>query len=271
LAIYVNEVYAHPSLYSGQMLALATVFFAYQIYCDFSGYSDMAIGAARVMGFKLMTNFRTPYYSKSISEFWHRWHISLSTWFRDYLYIPLGGSRVPRWQWYFNLALTFTISGFWHGANWTYIAWGFLNGLYLCCSFATQSVRQRILSALPISESSFLVKVWRVAFVFALTNIAWVLFRAASIGDALYIYRRILFDWDLSGLKTPGFSHVQIIGAFVAIGLLEAIQLLQRRHSVSGWFVRMPLVPRWAFAYVFIFLIALFGVFKQTQFIYFQF
>ena len=271
VALYVNDVYGHPRIYTGTMLALATFFFAYQIYCDFSGYSDMAIGAARVMGFKLMTNFRTPYYSKSISEFWHRWHISLSTWFRDYVYIPLGGSRVPRWRWYLNLVLTFTISGFWHGANWTYVAWGFLNGLYLCAAFASGPVRQRIYAALRISQDSLLIRVWRVAFIFVLTNVAWVLFRAASVDDALYIYRRILSSWDFSSLKTSSLSHTQIIAALAAIALLESIQLFQRRHSISELINSLPLAPRWGLAYGFIFLIVLFGIFKQTQFIYFQF
>ena len=124
LAIAVNQVYGNPHDYTGVPLIVATVFFAFQIYCDFSGYSDIAIGAAQVMGFRLMDNFNRPYFSKSIAEFWKRWHISLSTWFRDYLYIPLGGSRTKTWRWQFNLFITFLASGFWHGANWTYIIWG---------------------------------------------------------------------------------------------------------------------------------------------------
>ncbi len=121
LAILVNQVYNNAENYEGAPLLLATYFFAFQIYCDFSGYSDIAIGAAQVMGFKLMDNFNRPYYSKSISEFWKRWHISLSTWFRDYLYIPLGGNRTAKWRWYANLFFTFLISGLWHGANWTFV------------------------------------------------------------------------------------------------------------------------------------------------------
>ncbi|WP_040574979.1 MBOAT family O-acyltransferase [Pontibacter sp. BAB1700] len=123
LALMVNQVYNNPTDYEGVTLIIATVFFAFQIYCDFSGYSDIAIGAAQVMGFRLMENFRRPYYSKSISEFWSRWHISLSSWFRDYLYIPLGGNRVVKWRWYYNLFITFLVSGLWHGANWTFVVW----------------------------------------------------------------------------------------------------------------------------------------------------
>ncbi|MCB0774339.1 MAG: MBOAT family protein, partial [Flavobacteriales bacterium] len=123
-AVVVDQVYGAPEHYGALSIALATYLFAIQIYCDFSGYTDIALGAARVMGFNLMVNFRTPYRSASISEFWSRWHISLSSWFRDYLYIPLGGNRVVKWRWYYNLMIVFLVSGLWHGADWTYVIWG---------------------------------------------------------------------------------------------------------------------------------------------------
>lgn len=141
LAIYVNEVYGNPGAHSGGAIALATYFFAFQIYCDFSGYSDIAIGSARVMGYDLMDNFRRPYFAKSIREFWSRWHISLSTWFRDYVYVPLGGSRVATWVWYSNLMIVFLVSGLWHGANWTFVVWGGLHGTYMVVGLATQRLR----------------------------------------------------------------------------------------------------------------------------------
>ena len=146
LALIVNGVYDNPTQFSGSslILSLATVFFAFQIYCDFSGYSDIARGCARVMGFKLMVNFDRPYFSKSIAEFWKRWHISLSTWFRDYLYISLGGNRVSTSRLYFNLFITFLISGLWHGANWTYVIWGALNGIYLIFAIVTAGLRRRL-------------------------------------------------------------------------------------------------------------------------------
>jgi len=144
LAAMVDVVYDDPSHHFGLQVIIATVFFAFQIYCDFSGYSDMAIGAARIMGFKLMTNFNRPYFSKSISEFWKRWHISLSTWFRDYLYIQLGGNKVVRSRWYFNLFITFVISGLWHGANWTYIIWESLHGAYLIFALVTKNWRNNL-------------------------------------------------------------------------------------------------------------------------------
>jgi alginate O-acetyltransferase complex protein AlgI len=143
LALYVNAVYNDPSAHTGPTILLATYFFAFQIYCDFSGYSDIAIGTARVMGYDLMQNFRRPYFARSISEFWSRWHISLSTWFRDYLYIPLGGNRVPRWRWYVNLFAVFLISGLWHGANWTFVVWGALHGTYLIVGLVTSDARER--------------------------------------------------------------------------------------------------------------------------------
>ena len=143
LAAAVNLVYAHPERFSGPQLALATFFFAVQIYCDFSGYSDIAIGIARMMGYDLMINFRQPYFAKSIGEFWHRWHISLSTWFRDYLYIPLGGNRVSKPRYFFNIMIVFMLSGLWHGANWTYLIWGALHGAYLLFGHVTADFRKR--------------------------------------------------------------------------------------------------------------------------------
>src|SRR5262249_6230209 len=154
------------------------------IYCDFSGYSDIAIGAAEVMGFRLMKNFNRPYASRSVGEFWTRWHISLSTWFRDYLYIPLGGNRVGRARWYCNLFVTFLVSGVWHGANWTFVAWGALNGAYLIASLATTDARSRLGRIVGLSRLPRLHAALQVAVTFALTCFAWIFFRANNIEDA---------------------------------------------------------------------------------------
>jgi alginate O-acetyltransferase complex protein AlgI len=148
LAIYVNDVYGNPGAQDGLTLLVATYFFAFQIYCDFSAYSDIAIGSARIMGYDLMQNFRRPYFARSIQEFWQRWHISLSTWFRDYVYIPLGGNRVPKWRWYVNLMAVFLVSGLWHGAAWTFVVWGALHGGYLIVGVLTLDVRERAWQAL---------------------------------------------------------------------------------------------------------------------------
>ncbi|MBL4653924.1 MAG: MBOAT family protein, partial [Flavobacteriales bacterium] len=173
LAVYVNQVYNHPGWYDGFTVIFATVFFAFQIYCDFSGYSDIAIGSARIMGYDLMDNFNRPYFSKSIREFWSRWHISLSTWFRDYLYIPLGGNRVVKWRWHYNLFITFLISGLWHGANWTFIVWGGLHGIYLIVELKTNSILEPVRNL-----NKWYSKFTMVLFTFGLVLFSWIFFRA---------------------------------------------------------------------------------------------
>lgn len=176
-AIYVNAIYNNIESHEGLSFLAATFFFAFQIYGDFAGYSLIAIGTAKLFGFDLMTNFRRPYFSSSVSEFWTRWHISLSTWFRDYLYIPLGGNRVSKPRWLFNLFITFLVSGLWHGANWTFVVWGALNGFYL------------ILEVLLFKERK--KNLLNVLVTFVLINFAWIFFRANSIGDAFYIIKTI--------------------------------------------------------------------------------
>lgn len=148
LALFVDQVYGAPGEWHGAAVLLASYFFAFQIFCDFSAYTDIARGSARIMGYDLMENFNRPYFARSIREFWARWHISLSTWFRDYLYIPLGGNRVVKWRWYYNLMVVFVVSGLWHGANWTFVAWGFLHGAYLVISLMTRDWRDRAWGAL---------------------------------------------------------------------------------------------------------------------------
>ncbi len=183
LALMVNEVYANPHQYKGLSLIIASIFFSFQIYCDFSGYSDIARGAARFMGFNLMENFNLPYYSQSISEFWKRWHISLSTWFKDYLYIPLGGNKKGKSRTYFNLLLVFIISGVWHGANWTFVFWGALHGLFLILGI----LLVKMTGGFKKIRSFFISKIIRWFFVMSLVTIAWVFFRAPDFTTALYI------------------------------------------------------------------------------------
>jgi D-alanyl-lipoteichoic acid acyltransferase DltB (MBOAT superfamily) len=192
---FVNPVYGDPTSYDGPALVLATLAFAVQIYCDFSGYSDIALGSAQVMGVRLMKNFDHPYFASSISGFWRRWHISLSTWFRDYVYIPLGGNRVSKPRWAFNLLLTFLISGLWHGANWTFIIWGALHGFYFVVSALTEPFWQQLsaltrLDGLPRLKSAFAVLT-----TFSLVTFAWIFFRAESLRDALYIIRHLVSGW----------------------------------------------------------------------------
>lgn len=255
LSVYVDSVYSNQEYHNGTTLIVATVFFTFQIYCDFSGYSDIAIGSARIMGFKLMTNFNRPYFAKSISEFWKRWHISLSTWFRDYVYVPLGGSRVSIPWVSFNLLITFCISGLWHGANWTFVIWGALNGVYLVIAKIWRSYHR------PLKG--------HILTTFILVVLSWVFFRSDSTTEALSILKKMTFD---HGRLFWGDSRTFIYGTFFLIILLivEAFEEYKLMNSFSlfnhqSWFVR-----RSSYLIV-ILLILMFGVFDNNQFIYFQF
>jgi alginate O-acetyltransferase complex protein AlgI len=272
LALYVNDVYADPQAHTGPQLALATLFFAFQIYCDFSGYSDIAVGSARVMGFRLMENFDRPYASRSIAEFWTRWHISLSHWFRDYVYIPLGGSRCGAWRHARNLMLTFALSGLWHGAAWTYVAWGLLNGLYLVAGQLAGRLRARW--SLPAPPA-----VLAVGTTFALTCLAWIPFRAHSLGDAWHIVTHLHTGWgallDISALpellSSRQFLLRQLPVALAALVALELMQWPRLRQALRQARARAPLPARWSAYTAFVLGCVLLGVHRETQFIYFQF
>lgn len=269
LAAYVNAVYSHPGDHSGLTIVLATYFFAFQIFCDFSGYSDIAIGSARILGYDLMENFRRPYFSKSIAEFWRRWHISLSTWFRDYLYIPLGGNRVVKWRWYYNLFIVFLISGLWHGANWTFVIWGALHGTYLIVGLATTDLRDRLFHRLGIRAR---VREWiAVAVTFHLVLFSWIFFRANSIQDVGVLVRR-MFIFGSSKVTLAVFGRYELLLAFCAILILEVVHLLERREHLTKLLDRQSTLVRWVLYYAFTMSILLFGVINQKQaFIYFQF
>jgi D-alanyl-lipoteichoic acid acyltransferase DltB (MBOAT superfamily) len=271
LALYVNDVYGAPRSHNGLQLTLATFFFAYQIYCDFSGYSDIALGTAQVLGFRLMENFRTPYYSLSISEFWHRWHISLSTWFKDYVYLPLGGSRVNGRRHVINLLITFGISGLWHGANWTYVCWGLLNGVYLVAGSFTKHWRNRIFSAVGIGEQTIVRKAIMMTSTFLLTCLAWIVFRAKNLGDVAYIVTHLSRGWNIHEIKTTQFMLRQLPVAVAAIIALEIGQLLWDRLAISSGLGRLSLPLRWGAYATFVIIVIMFGVYQKAQFIYFQF
>lgn len=271
LVYYVDAVYKHPSDQFGIALLTATFFFAFQIYCDFSGYSDIAVGAAKVMGFRLMQNFKRPYFAKSIGEFWQRWHISLSSWFRDYVYIPLGGNRVPFGRWEFNVIVTFLLSGLWHGANWTFVIWGMLHGLY----YIAESAARR--SGLAVSSRFF-----RAAGIFCLVGFAWIFFRASSLSDALCVIRRLptgyvymvnnLDNYRFFGLMLARQGLRPFLLAWLGIMVLSIVELIQRRGSIIARVRRLPPAVRWALYYALIMSIVLFGAFDRNyQFIYFQF
>lgn len=283
LSLFVNQVYNNPYEHDGLSLVLATIFFTFQIYCDFSGYTDIAIGSAQVMGFKLMDNFNRPYFSKSISEFWKRWHISLSTWFKDYLYISLGGNRVPVPKWYFNLFFTFLVSGFWHGANWTFIAWGALHGFYLVFAIISEEYRSKLNLALGLSRGSKILKYLQIGTTFIFVAFAWIFFRANNINEAFYIATHLhtnLTNDILSMVKDSDLRSRELymgqgiwvfLIAILSILFMEYIHLIQRNSKIIAILSTKPKWFRWTNYYLLIFSIIILGVFNKSQFIYFQF
>jgi len=279
LAQLVEHVYADPTGRPGPVLVLATVFFAFQIYCDFSGYTDIAVGAAQVLGIKLMANFRRPYFAASVAEFWRRWHISLSTWFRDYLYIPLGGNRVGIPRWTLNILVVFLLSGLWHGANWAFLFWGLLHGGYLLVGRFAAGPRKRIVSACALDKTPRLLQGVRVLSTFALVTFAWIFFRAESFADAVYITGHLATGW--SRIFGPEFlGNVQgslgmwpreFLWSLALIVFLLATQMLQSRGPLRERISRQPLWLRWSVYSAALWGIFLFGVLRQTEFIYFVF
>jgi alginate O-acetyltransferase complex protein AlgI len=266
VAIYVDAIYNNSELHSGLTLLIATYLFAFQIYCDFSGYSDIAIGAARVLGYDLMKNFNRPYFAKTINEFWSRWHISLSTWFRDYVYVPLGGNRrgVPRM--FINLFIVFLVSGMWHGANWTFLVWGALHGIYAALSKITLPIRDRIVDYLRLPAS--LVSTVRMFITFQLVCFGWIYFRASSIEQANSIVMKIFtLPWD--GFFITALD--QFSYGVSAIVLLIIVDAAQEWFNVLKVFTLRPRFVRWISYVIIIVIMVLIGVFDESQFIYFQF
>ena len=280
LAIFVNQVFNNVYDYTGISLLIAVVFFAFQIYCDFSGYSDIAIGAAEVMGFKLMKNFDRPYIARSISDFWRRWHISLSTWFKDYVYIPLGGSRIGIYRGYLNLIIIFLLSGLWHGARWTFVFWGLLNGMYLVFAKISTNWRQKISTITGLAHHPKLQHTWKILSTFTLTCFAWIFFRAATFSDAFYIIKNIFVGWKNFGSQiTNSFFIYQNLylkqhsGNF-ALAIIAIISLLvieYYREKISNNTLVIKPWLRTLLYILIVFIIFGFGEFKDQQFIYFQF
>jgi len=278
LATFVDSVYSHPTQYQGISLLTAAVFYSFQIYCDFSGYSDIAIGVAQVMGFTTMVNFNRPYFSKSIAEFWRRWHISLSSWFKDYLYIPMGGNRVSVPRWYLNLFVVMLICGFWHGASWTFLAWGGLHGFYLIFSILTRSARGHLVRMIGLDRVPRLHSYLKILITFSSVCFAWIFFRANSISDALYIISHLFTGWQdifhadvlIKDLLWGSLKFEWIIG-LTSIGVLTLIEWGARHGSIVEMISAKPIWIRWPAYYFILLSILLFGHFGTKQFIYFQF
>ena len=271
LAEYVDTVYATPEVYGGVPCILATYFFAFQIYYDFSAYSDIARGCARIFGIELMVNFRTPYHSRSIKEFWQRWHISLSTWFRDYVYFPLGGNRRGFGRTAFNLLVVFLVSGVWHGANWTFLIWGGIHGALIIGYIATQRPREKLFAALRMAPGSLLGRVVATAITFHVVLISWVFFRAESLSDAVLVLGKFTQVLPLSigdGQISAGMGRGQFLFLFAAIGL---VSVLEFRGVIFKLFKSESTAVRWVTYVALCALLLAAGHFEPSQFLYFQF
>jgi D-alanyl-lipoteichoic acid acyltransferase DltB (MBOAT superfamily) len=277
-AIIVNQVYNNPNDYKGVEVIIATILFAFQIYCDFSAYSDIAIGTARTMGFDLMKNFDSPYFSKSITEFWRRWHISLSTWFRDYVYIPLGGSRNGKYNTYKNLFLVFLISGLWHGAAINFVIWGALHGLVIVLEKATYKKRLKLYKRLGLDKNIFSNKLFFASITFTIVCFAWVFFRADTFNNAQILIKSV-FSNNFIILFTDqvyklGLERGNLIILLVFISLLLFFEIIYNRNKVVSFINKQSIVFRWTTYITIIFVIIIFGIYggeDKSQFIYFQF
>lgn len=282
LGIMVTRIYEDVGTYAGPSFVLATLLFTYQLYCDFSGYSDIAIGAARVLGFDLMQNFRRPFSAFSYADFWTRWHISLSGWFRDYFYIPLGGNRKGRLRTLCNTFLTFLVSGLWHGANWTFAAWGGLNGIYVIISklrngYHKKKKKNRRFLQRP-GIPAYLGRLCIMLLLYASTN---VFFRANSIQDALYIYQHLFTGWEVLLHPSQALDVVRLItgglsGALTMLGMLSILEIVQyqeekRDKPAFACFARLQKGRCAAVCYMLLACLLFFGVYTASQFIYFQF
>ncbi len=281
LAQVVDIVYVSPQEYTGIEVVAAAIAFTFQVYGDFSGYSDIAIGTARLFGFDLLPNFKTPFYSRSIAEFWNRWHISLNTWFRDYIYIPMGGSRGGNTMKYRNIMTIFLVSGLWHGASWAFVIWGALNGIYMVFGLATASIRTRLNTQLGITETSLLKRVSDRLWVVALFGFGLFIFRANSIVDAFHLFVQIPthLSYHLSSLEvlnatlTSLFDSTQdLLIMIVSVGFMMGIDFKIRNSDMGIWLLSLRRYKSVALEILIVLWIFVFGAFAQPEnFVYFRF
>ncbi len=282
-ATVVNSVYRNPAGYSGAMLWLAAGLFSVQIYCDFSGYSDIAVGTARILGYDLTINFRQPYFARSTAEFWRRWHISLSTWFRDYVYIPLGGKHVggkhvggnhgTAWRWCINIAVVFLLSGLWHGASLTFVAWGALHGAYILFGAWTRPLRTRLAAQCGLGEFPRIHAKVQIVVTNLLVTVAWVFFRAPDMTAAFTMLQRLMAP-GFSGLAeafTAGLPQFEMSFLLLAVPAVFGVEYLRQNPPLglaTAWERRGFRWPVYAAA---VYTVVFFGVFNRMEFIYFQF
>jgi D-alanyl-lipoteichoic acid acyltransferase DltB (MBOAT superfamily) len=269
ISLIVDPIYSNPNDFLGFPTLLATIFFAFQIYCDFSGYSDIAIGLARLLGFKLMTNFNTPYFSKSLTDFWRNWHISLSTWFKDYVYIPLGGNRISKKKMHLNILITFLLSGFWHGANWTFLVWGAIHGFGLIIE---KNFPFRL-------KNNFVSDSLRIFSTFSIVCLAWIFFRSETFSDSILIFNNLFVDildytnYNIMSLKFRGIGlkPIDLIKCVLFVILLIFIELSSKSKKIMNIFNSNKFI-RYGGYYFILILIIFWGTrFSGNNFIYFQF
>lgn len=281
VAVVVNNVYNNYGEYEGLVPVLATLFFGVQIYCDFASYTLIAKGSAEVMGFRLMDNFHQPYFARSIGEFWRRWHISLSTWFRDYLYIPLGGNRKGNFRKYTNIMIVFLVSGLWHGADWTFVIWGFLHGGFQVIGQIIRPIKIKAADLMGIDRSAFSYRLVQMITTYLLVNFAWIFFRAQNIAEAKGIIKNIALVWNPwiftdGTLYTLGLTVGSFWAGVISIIVLFGVSVAQYNGvRIRERFAKQGLIFRWTVTLGLIFSIIVFGIYgpgySASQFIYFQF
>jgi len=265
-AEYANLIFNNSEDYSGSTLVMGALFFTFQIYCDFSGYSDIALGTARLFGIDLLRNFAFPYFSRDIAEFWRRWHISLSTWFRDYLYIPLGGSKGGTWMKVRNTFAIFLVSGFWHGANWTFIFWGLLNAIYFLPLLLLNRNRTNLETVAQGRIFPTVKEVVNMGITFALAVFAWIFFRANDLSHA-FSYIGSMFSGSL--FSKPAVLPTSVLALLVFFIFIEWLGR-EEQYALAKFGLKWPKPVRWTFYYSLIVAILLF-MGKEQEFIYFQF
>ena len=276
IAVYVNAVYNDVGSATALGVIIASALFAVQIYCDFSGYTDIAIGCARIMGIRLMKNFDHPYTATTVKEFWSRWHISLSSWFKDYLYIPLGGNRVPKWRYLMNVMIVFLVSGLWHGAAWTFVIWGALHGFYQIIGTLTAAPRRALISRCGLTEHSPLVVWVRRVNTFILVTFAWIFFRANSISDAFSLIRTLFVGWRVPFGEALAAMELGVVGILTTVLSILTLVMLDRLLTYEGESDGSALLTKnFSFVY-FVWIIAfcwalLLSKDMISSFIYFQF
>lgn len=276
LGIFVTTIYTAPDGYGRIQVIAAACAFSVQIYCDFSAYSDMALGSASALGFDLIENFKTPYFARNIADFWRGWHVSLTSWFRDYLYIPLGGSKKGTLRRYFNILVVFAISGLWHGAALSFVVWGLLNGAYQVIGGLTKPTRTELRSILGLKASNPILAISQIVITFGLTTIAWVFFKANSLSHGLLIFRNMVSGPWLSDLS-PMFI-LDRLELYVLVGslvLLFLVDLLSTKYSIWSSYAKLHRSLRWILTVFFVVSIFLFGIYgtgyDPQDFIYFKF